>query len=258
MFISLSRDLLAGNTAQKAVHSDEIHIFKSSNFWKHYGYNYLLIYLFPQDRGWGDQANFIISSSQKGEVSSGASNKLVYPHNHIRFGAWAPWALGAADRRGGAEVSEGSGSQVTLAPAPRGLEWPWALKLPEPQFRPWHTDEDQQHTLDRVPELGRQLSDVKVTTSSKHKHRLPSRACGCFQGGCPGEPQMPEVIFRSSQRQTRARVPLAYRGAGTSENTTTTSRGPLEHNLRNTGLFPRNADDINRFHPKCPINLLRM
>lgn len=27
-----------------------------------------LIYLFPQDTGWGDQANFIISSSQKGKA----------------------------------------------------------------------------------------------------------------------------------------------------------------------------------------------
>ena len=38
-----------------------------------------LIYLFPQDMGWGDQANFIIASSQKRKASSGASNKLVYP-----------------------------------------------------------------------------------------------------------------------------------------------------------------------------------
>lgn len=81
-----------------------------------------LIYLFPQDTGWGDQANFIISSSQKGEASSGASNKLVYPQQSHQIWSLGPWALGAADRRERQKLGvREMGLRSPLAPAPRGL-----------------------------------------------------------------------------------------------------------------------------------------
>ena len=193
-----------------------------------------LIYSFPQDTGWGDQANFIISSSQKGKASSGASSKLVYPQWSHQLWSLSPWALGAADREerqklGVREVGLGS----TLAPATRGLSGhrPWSF--PEPQFRLGDITRHKNkwwgpavHTGRRCQRPGRQLREAKVTTSSQRKHRHPDVHAAAFKVVAQVNRRCSVNLSRSSPRQTRAHV-LTHTCVGTSENTITTSRGPL-------------------------------
>ena len=224
-----------------------------------------LIYSFPQDTGWGDQANFIISSSQKGKASSGASSKLVYPQWSHQLWSLSPWALGAADRgerqklgvrewvsgpllhlRPEAQVATGLGASLTSV-----LPW-WrtagedqqrcsCLENPrdgEPgglqsmgSHRVGHDWCDSAaaaavHTGKRCQRLGRQLCKAKVTTSSQRKHRHPDVRVAAFKVVAQVNRRCSVNLSRSSPRQTCAHV-LTHTRAGTSENTIATSRGPL-------------------------------